>query len=291
MFIFVRRRFQLAVAPRIWQHCSPEEERTVAEFPLIEIMQCPGCGASLSSVDQTLKCEGCSRDYPVQDGIPVLLEDQQPDEEIVPRFLGVDRETLRYNYQLTILTLAVRIWIPTERRRMVQAMGLKPGDRVLDHCAGMGGNLSPLARSVGPGGRVVAMDNSTAMVRRAQRLARRKRLPVDVHQAHAMRRLPYRDASFDAVLHVGAINQFGGGRRQAMDEILRVTCEGGTIEIIDESMAPGMEKTRFGRFLVGQNPMFLDPIPTELVPEGAEARVDYAMGGLFYVIRFQKPPR
>ena len=32
--------------------------------------------------------------------------------------MGICREALRYNFQFLILTLAVRIWIPAERRRL-----------------------------------------------------------------------------------------------------------------------------------------------------------------------------
>ena len=54
----------------------------------------------------------------------------------------------------------------------------------------------------------MAMDLSQAMVHEAQRFARRKQMTLDIHQADALH-LPYADACFDAVVHYGAINQFG----------------------------------------------------------------------------------
>ncbi len=200
----------------------------------------------------------------------------------------MSREALRYNTQFLILTLAVRIWIPAERRRIIAALGLKPGDTVLDHCCGLGGNLSPLCAAVAPGGAVKAMDHSPAMVKASARLARRRRRPVTVVEADAMQ-LPYPDETFDGVMHPGAINQFGDQRPKAMDEILRVTKPGGVIAIQDEGMSEAMAQTRFGRFLIKQNAMFLDPIPTELVPDGVDARVERVMAGLFYNIVFRKP--
>jgi len=74
-----------------------------------------------------------------------------------------------------------------------------------------------------------------------------------------------------------------------MNEILRVTKPGGVIAIQDEGMSEEMAQTRFGKFLIKQNPMFLDPIPTELVPDGVEAQVGRVMAGLFYNIVFRKP--
>lgn len=200
----------------------------------------------------------------------------------------LSREALRYNFQFVILTLAVRIWIPAERRRIIAALGLKPGDRVLDHCCGQGGNLAPLCAAIAPDGEVDAMDNSPAMVKASTRLAKRRRLPVTVVKADALK-LPYPDETFDGVMHSGAINQFGEGKQTAMDEILRVTKPGGVIAIQDEGMSEEMAQTRFGKFLIKQNAMFLDPIPTELVPKGVEAKVGRVMSGLFYNIVFRKP--
>jgi ubiquinone/menaquinone biosynthesis C-methylase UbiE len=202
--------------------------------------------------------------------------------------MGICREALRYNFQFLILTLAVRLWIPAERRRVINALGLKPGDTVLDHCSGLGGNLTPICAAISPGGRVNAMDSSPAMVGAATRLATRRGLPVTVEQADAMA-LPYPDAAFDAVVHTGAINQFGDQRQAAMDEILRVTKPGGVICIQDEGMSEARAQTRFGKFLIKQNPMFLDPTPTELVPAGVEARVERVMADLFFNIVFRKP--
>jgi len=125
--------------------------------------------------------------------------------------MSISREALRYNFQFLILTLAVRIWIPSERRRIINALGLKPGDKVLDHCCGLGGNLSPLCAAIAPGGEVEAMDNSPDMVEASTRLARRRRLPVTVVEADALK-LPYPDETFDCVMHTGAINQFGEGK-------------------------------------------------------------------------------
>lgn len=198
------------------------------------------------------------------------------------------REALRYNFQFFILTLAVRIWIPAERRRIVASLGLQPGDRVLDHCCGLGGNIPPLCAAISPYGRLDAMDNAPAMVAASARLAKRRGLPVTVVPADAMK-LPYPDATFDGVMHTGAINQFGDAKQTAMDEIMRVTKPGGVIAIQDEGMTAEMTQTRFGKFLIRQNPMFLDPIPTELVPDGVDAQVDRVMAGLFYNIVFHKP--
>ena len=44
---------------------------------LLEILVCPACRSELVEVEteSCLRCTGCGRTYPVQDGIPVMLVD------------------------------------------------------------------------------------------------------------------------------------------------------------------------------------------------------------------------
>ena len=55
-----------------------------------------------------------------------------------------------------------------QRLRAVQALGLRPGDTVVDLACGTGLNFALLQRAVGPGGRIVGVDLTDAMLARAQ---------------------------------------------------------------------------------------------------------------------------
>ncbi len=63
---------------------------------------------------------------------------------------------------------------PRARRKAVSALGLKPGDVVLEIGAGTGRNLPYLLKAVGPGGRVIAVDASPGMLVQARRLVQRR---------------------------------------------------------------------------------------------------------------------
>jgi ubiquinone/menaquinone biosynthesis C-methylase UbiE len=56
----------------------------------------------------------------------------------------------------------------TQRLRTVQALGLRPGDTVIDMACGTGLNFALLQQAVGPGGRIVGVDLTDAMLARAQ---------------------------------------------------------------------------------------------------------------------------
>src|SRR6201996_6706835 len=55
-----------------------------------------------------------------------------------------------------------------QRLRAVQALSLRPGDTVIDMACGTGLNCSLLQRAVGPGGRIVGVDLTDAMLAQAQ---------------------------------------------------------------------------------------------------------------------------
>jgi ubiquinone/menaquinone biosynthesis C-methylase UbiE len=56
----------------------------------------------------------------------------------------------------------------TQRRRAVEALGLRPGDTVVDVACGTGQNFPLLEHAIGPEGRVVGVDLTDAMLAQAQ---------------------------------------------------------------------------------------------------------------------------
>lgn len=63
---------------------------------------------------------------------------------------------------------------PVARRRAVAALGLKPGDTVLEIGAGTGRNFPYLVEAVGPSGRVLGVDASEGMLREGRKLVERR---------------------------------------------------------------------------------------------------------------------
>jgi ubiquinone/menaquinone biosynthesis C-methylase UbiE len=63
---------------------------------------------------------------------------------------------------------------PSARRRAVAALGLKPGDTVLEIGAGTGRNFPYLVEAVGPSGTLIGVDTSQGMLAEARKLVERR---------------------------------------------------------------------------------------------------------------------
>ncbi|HEY3958003.1 MAG TPA: methyltransferase domain-containing protein [Streptosporangiaceae bacterium] len=94
----------------------------------------------------------------------------------------------------------------TQRLRAVQALGLRAGDSVIDIACGTGLNFSLLEQVIGPGGRIVGVDLTDAMLSRARdRIAANGWSNISLVQADAAGfGFP---AGVDAILSTYALSQ------------------------------------------------------------------------------------
>jgi demethylmenaquinone methyltransferase/2-methoxy-6-polyprenyl-1,4-benzoquinol methylase len=146
-------------------------------------------------------------------------------------FDGVAR---RYDVTNTVLSFGQdRRW----RHLVTAAIAPQPGERVLDLAAGTATSSLPIAAT---GASVVAADFSLGMLQEgARRLARRPpHLPAQGTLSLAAAdglRLPFRDASFDAVtISFGLRNT--ADPLQCLGELRRVTVPGGRIVVCEFSV-------------------------------------------------------
>jgi ubiquinone/menaquinone biosynthesis C-methylase UbiE len=104
---------------------------------------------------------------------------------------------------------------------LVERVGVKAGDRVLDVACGTGAVARVAAERVGEGGRVVGVDVNRSMLRVA-----RERLPELEWREGSVLALPFADGEFDVVFCQLGL-QFFPDRPAALQEMRRVLAPGG----------------------------------------------------------------
>ncbi|MCW2776419.1 MAG: menG 1, partial [Frankiales bacterium] len=135
-----------------------------------------------------------------------------------------DEVAPKYDRTNTVLSLGLdRTW----RTAVNEALDLQPGERVLDLAAGTATSSAALART---GADVVGCDFSLGMLRVGRAAGHEG---VELVAGDALR-LPFRDASFDAVTIAFGLRNTAD-RDLALRELLRVTKPGGRLVVCEFS--------------------------------------------------------
>jgi ubiquinone/menaquinone biosynthesis C-methylase UbiE len=129
---------------------------------------------------------------------------------------------------------------PIRRRYMrpiLDRVGLRPGERVLELGPGPGAFTVDAAQRVGPEGRLVVVDIQPEMIAQVERRVRAAGLAnVEVHVASAYD-LPLADASVDRAFLITVLPEIPD-RARALAELRRVLKPGGVLSITEEFLDP-----------------------------------------------------
>jgi demethylmenaquinone methyltransferase / 2-methoxy-6-polyprenyl-1,4-benzoquinol methylase len=148
----------------------------------------------------------------------------------------------RYDLADTLLSFGLHfLW----RRRALHRLGLRPGDQVLDLCAGTADFAVMAAKAVGPTGKVVALDISRKMMAAGQQKAASAGLRERIGWVQGdAEHMGFARNSFDAVIVGYGIRNFVF-LEQGIREIHRVLRHGAKFMVMEFSI-PGTAWLREG---------------------------------------------
>jgi demethylmenaquinone methyltransferase/2-methoxy-6-polyprenyl-1,4-benzoquinol methylase len=167
------------------------------------------------------------------------------------------------------------------RQAGVQALGLKPGEAVLEIGFGTGNEILDLAELVGPAGKVAGIDISSGMLTVANKklAAAALKTPVDLKLGDA-RTLPFASSEFDAVYTSFTLELFPESDIPVvLAEARRVLKTNGRLAVVSmATVRPGHHTSILERVYVWMHrhfPHLVDcrPIDTEAVVKAAGFRV------------------
>ncbi len=156
---------------------------------------------------------------------------------------------------------------------LLKRFDLAPGMKVLDAGCGPGRLTMPVARAIGPNGRVVALDSQTAMLRKLERRLDDEGL-TNVHTVKGgLGKRVLDDDGFDRVLLVGVLGEVRD-RAAGLRELYAALEPGGVLSVTE---------------IVG-DPDYHRPATVRCEAEAAGFKLVGRFGGFpAYTLNFQKP--
>jgi len=272
----------------------------------VELLRCPACHGTLGLTvapvaaridDGVLRCAGCGGEFAIRDGIARFVDEAQISGlEAFMRFIYDHLAVLHdpaVDYLLPLLqsSSAESLRAGYLRRLALDALGGRRA-RILEVGVGSGANL-PLLEAALPADadvEVWGVDLSLGMLaqcRRRLEAAHGRRVRLLHADAHA---LPFRDAAFDRVFHVGGIATYRDPAR-GLAEMARVARPGTPIVVVDEQLDPSGAHSWFHR-LAFRAITFYDAEPTaprpHLPPDATDVREEQ-VSRFYYCLTFRMP--
>jgi len=249
---------------------------------VLELLSDPETHDPLELGDNCLINPKSGQSYPIREGIAVFLQEAS----------GRNRKyQTMYDRLAPGYDLAERLfyWIsrkPDRRLGFIPELEVPAGARVLEVSVCTGGNLPFLREDI----EFFGLDLSWGMLRRCRHNLKRWHRSANLFHGEG-ERLPFRDAVFDCVYHVGGINFFSDKAR-AIAEMIRVAKPGTKIVIIDETEKVVSQQYRENpftrRYYASEDR--LASAPTDLVPAGMrEIQTRLVSAGNEYCLTFRKP--
>ena len=217
-----------------------------------------------------------------------------------PKFLdidavsGTDKESLDwykvnardYDNYLPLTFETFNVDEDEERIKMIRALDITPGQRVLEIGAGTGRDTEKILSALMEGEMFIQDISSEILEICFDKLSGQiDGVDKNFFISNADT-LPLPDNYFDRVFHFGGLNTFTN-RRKALEEIVRVAKPGARVVVGDENMPIWLRQTEFGKILINSNSHYAYDIPFGDLPvEARNVALEWFIGGVFYFLSF-----
>jgi ubiquinone/menaquinone biosynthesis C-methylase UbiE len=223
--------------------------------------------------------------YPIREETPVFLPVGILEGPNVRYQKLYDRVAPAYDFGIRLYAWFKSGAEATRRKAYLELLEVPARGSLLEVSVGTGANWSYLNRDLD----FYGLDLSAGMLARCRGHARRLKLRFQLCQGLA-EHLPYPDAVFDCVLHVGGINFFSDPGA-ALREMVRVAKPGTRLVVVDETeeLAKRNEDKFLAKAFFKNRPRTIEA-PKNLLPAGVqEVTVREIWNRELYVMTFRKP--
>jgi ubiquinone/menaquinone biosynthesis C-methylase UbiE len=156
---------------------------------------------------------------------------EMDDKEDITRFTNVDK-TNDPSFFISFLDAGNALEdVKAIKRAMVDYLELREGLSVLDVGCGTGDDARELAQLVSPSGRVIGVDNSSAMIAEARKRVASSQRSVEFIEGDAQN-LNFADATFDRCRTERMLMHLDDPKK-ALAEMVRVVRRGGRVAVFD----------------------------------------------------------
>ena len=203
-----------------------------------------------------------------------------------------DDVNLRYRNFLDWLFETFRTSEESFRLHLIGELGLQQGSRILITGCGNGDDIEAFCKYSHLKNldlKIHAQDLSRSMVEFSlKRFSSNNCLSLIEVNISSATNLPYQDNIFDTVFHFGGLNYMSDPKK-AIHEMTRVVKNSGRVAFIDESIAPWLRDSEYGRMMIENNSLWSAKLPLDYLPFNANnVLMKFVLENCFYFILFDK---
>ncbi|MDX1975380.1 MAG: class I SAM-dependent methyltransferase [Rickettsiales bacterium] len=244
------------------------------------IYRCPRLKTPLKYEQDALIAQDGTR-YPIRDGIADFLSPTERNDNMD----YYNHAAVNYDDVAHLSFTIQKCDEEKTRRHMASRLQLQPNHKVLEIACGTGRDSVYIAEQLSDKGELYLFDISEAMLRKCQQKLSTAKPTVEYALGNACA-LPYPDGYFDSVFSFGGLSVFDD-IALSLAEMVRVIRVGGRIVVGDESLAPWLYDSEYGKILLNNNPLFKAKLPLEQMPvQARNVHIEWIIGGVYYLIDF-----